>query len=189
MKTADRNMSGVSTMLMVAISVSSLRATSARPVESAASPSPRRIETASSTAMPTQAAGVVGADQPADADDDRRLDHRQHRAFEQPPADDRAARGRRHQEAVHDAAVDVLDDAHARPAAREHDGHDDDARHQVVDVGAAAEPRDLHDALEGRREDQQVDQRLDERDARSTPAAATGCAAAGRTGTRCVRVR
>ncbi len=99
-----------------------------------------------------------------EADDDQRLDRDREHAVGHAPEVERAAPDRRDEEAVHDAALHVVDERHAVPAGRRDRRHDDDAGREVVDVAAALEARDVDDALEERAEEQQPDDRLDERD-------------------------
>jgi hypothetical protein len=71
---------------------------------------------------------------------------------------------RRHQEPVGDPAVEVVDHAHAGPAAGEHRGHHHHTRCQEGDVGAGGEAGDLDDPLEQLAEQQQPDDRLHQAD-------------------------
>ena len=114
-------------MLTAAITDSSLRSRRATPFDSAA-PSDSRVETTISMAAPPTPPEPP-ADEQRQAHDDERLDEDRHQ-WRDAAEHDRAAAGRRHQKAVHDAAVEVVDQAHAAPAAGEHGAHHDDARRE-----------------------------------------------------------
>ena len=71
--------------------------------------------------------------------------------------------GRAGQEPVEQATIDVLDHAHAGPAARHERRHHDDAGHEIVEVGPRrVESGDVGHAAEQRAEQEQPDDRLDE---------------------------
>jgi hypothetical protein len=106
----------------------------------------------------------VRADEPGEAYDDQRLDRDREHAVGHAPEIERAAPDGRDEEAVHDAAIHVVNERDAVPAGRGDRGHHDHARREVVGVAATGEPGDLDDALEERAEEQQPDDRLDERD-------------------------
>ena len=76
--------------------------------------------------------------------------------------DDRAPSRRRREEALDDAAVEILDRPHSRPGAGEERGHDRDPGRQVVDVRNSAEAVQIGDPAEELAVEQQPDHRLDE---------------------------
>ena len=72
----------------------------------------------------------------------------EHEVLQHAPADDRHALDRRDEQAVGDAAVEVVDHRHAVPAAGEERRHDEHAGHEELLVVAALKAGDLDDALE-----------------------------------------
>jgi hypothetical protein len=106
----------------------------------------------------------VGARDQRQHDEDERLDDHDQRALGEPTGDQRDAADGGDEEAVEHAAVEVVQQRHAAPPAREQRAHDDDARCQEVEVRAGPEARDLDHALEQGAVEQQPDQRLHERD-------------------------
>src|SRR5215207_1033677 len=166
MNADDRNVSGRRMKLEAAITVSSLRASRAMPLDSAASDAPSRAEATTSTASPVTPPGKLApASRPrvitiSDWITDTIASWTSRplmRAWRATGGD---------QEPVDHAPVEVLDHPHAGLAAGERARHDHDPGGQVVDVGVGHEPGDVGRGLEHRPEQQQPDDRLhqDDRD-------------------------
>ena len=158
------NDSGSWRKVSVAISVSSLRATSANPSESAANAAEISAAIADQPEHTEHAVGECRAGEQGDSDHDQRLDDHGQRLLRHPAGQQRGAADRRGEQAVGHAAIEVLEQAHAGPARGEERGHDHDAGCEERDVVAAPEPGQVGNRLEQRPEQKQPDDRLHERD-------------------------
>ena len=178
MNAVDRNVSGSRAGASIAISVSSWRTISAMPFDSAAEArAEQRGEARSATSTPATPPGNVAPTTSASPTMISDWITMLTRPARSRPVISEPRAHRRDEEAVHDAAVDVLDHRHAAPAGREQRRHHHDPGREELDVGVAGKPGISTTLLEQRAEQQQPDDRLHQRDddpPRLAPAARAG---------------